>query len=186
MFTAMFIFPTYGLFFLRDVVGVENPAHALGNMIPAVGGALALSVYPAGWLSDQIGRKPVILAGATGAAIGAIALLWADGAQEVLIIATIIGASVGVLLSASWALANDLGTAGREAQHMGVVTLATAGGAAVAKIIGPWVDLLNRASPDWGYEGLLISSAALFLLGAMLLMPLKADARPAMTSKAVP
>ena len=186
MFTAMFIFPTYGLFFLRDVVGLENPAQALGNMILAIGGALALSVYPAGWLSERVGRKPVILAGATGAAIGAIAMLWADGAQEVVIIATIIGASVGVLLSASWALANDLGTAGREAQHMGIVTIATLGGAAVAKIIGPWVDLLNRASPDWGYEALLICSAVLFLLGALLLMPLEVDVRRAMSSEAVP
>ena len=186
MFTAMFIFPTYGLFFLRDVVGLENPAQALGNMILAIGAALALSVVPAGWLSDRVGRKPVVLAGAVGAAIGAIAMLWADGAQEVLIIATFIGASVGVLLSASWVLANDLGTAGREAQHMGMVTIATVSGAAVAKIIGPLVDLLNQASPGWGYSGLLISSSALFLLGALLLMPLKADARGAMTPEEVP
>ena len=186
MFTGIFIFPTYGLFYLRDVVGLENPAQALGNMILPIGGALALSVYPAGWLSDQIGRKPVILAGATGAAIGAIAMLWAEGGQEVLIIATIIGASVGVLVSASWALANDLGTLGREAQHMGMVTIATVSGAAVAKIIGPWVDLLNQASPGWGYSGLLISCAVLFLLGAMLLMPLKADVRGATTPEAVP
>ena len=186
LFTPIFVFPTYGLFFLRDVVGLENPAQALGNMILPVGGALALSVYPAGWLSDQIGRKPVILAGATGAAIGSITLLWADGAQEVLIIATIIGASIGVLLSASWALANDLVTAGREAQHMGMVTVATVSGAAVAKIVGPLVDLLNnRASPDGGYEGLLISCAAMFLLGALVLMPLKADLSPAATAEAV-
>ena len=186
MITAIVIFQTYGLFFLRDVVGLENPAQALGNMILAIGGALALSVYPAGWLSDKIGRKPVVLAGAVGAAICAIAMLSADGMLEVLIIATIIGASVGALLSASWALANDLGTAGREAQHMSMVTIATVGGAAVAKIVGPWVDLLNQASPGWGYSGLLISSAVLFLLGALLLMPLKADIRRAIASEAVP
>ena len=187
MFTAVFIFPTYGLFFLRDLVGLENPAQALGNMILPIGGALALSVYPAGWLSDKVGRKPVVLAGAVGAAIATIAMLRADGTQDVLIIATGIGASVGVLLSASWALANDLGTAGREAQHMGMVTIATVSGAAVAKIIGPLVDLLNsQASPGRGYEGLLISCAVLFLVGALLLMPLKADLRPAMTPEPVP
>ena len=55
MFTAVFVFPTYGLFFLRDMVGLDNPAQALGNMILPMGGALALSVYPAGWLSDKAG-----------------------------------------------------------------------------------------------------------------------------------
>ena len=186
MITAIVIFQTYGLFFLRDVVHLENPAQALGNMILAIGGALALSIYPAGWASDRVGRKPVVLAGAVGAAIGAIAMLWADSTLEVLTIATIMGASVGVLLSASWALANDLGTVGREAQHMSMVTIATVSGAAVAKIVGPLVDLLNQASPGWGYSGLLISCAALFLLGALLLMPLKADAQRVMTPEAVP
>jgi len=186
MITAVVIFQTYALFFLEDVVGLENPAQALGKIILPIGGALALSVYPAGWLSDRVGRKPVVLAGAVGAAIGTIAMLSADGTREVLMIATIISASVGVLLSASWALANDLGTVGREAQHMSMVTIATVGGAAVAKIIGPGVDLLNQASPGWGYSGLLISSAVLFLLGALLLMPLKADIRRAITSEAVP
>ena len=186
MLTAVFIFPTYGLFFLRDVVGLENPAQALANMVLPIGGALALSIYPAGWLSDRVGRKPVVLAGAVGAAIGAIAMLSADGALEVLIIATIIGASVGVLLSASWALANDLGTVGREAQHMGMVTIATVSGAAVAKIIGPGVDLLNRASPGWGYSGLFITCGALFLLGTLLLMPLKTEVRDAASSRSVP
>ena len=186
MATAIFIFTTYGLFFLKDEVGLTNPAQALSDLILPIGGALALSLYPAGLLSDRVGRKLVILAGAAGAAICAIAMLWADGAREVLIIATIIGGSVGVLLSASWALANDLGTSGREAQHMGMVTIATVSGAAVAKIIGPLVDLLNQASPGWGYSGLLISCAALFLLGALLLMPLKADVRRAMTPEAVP
>ena len=178
MIAGIVIFQTYGLFFLRDVVGLENPAQAMGSIILAVGGALALSVYPAGWLSDRVGRKPVVLAGAAGAAIGAIAMLYAGGIFGVVIIASLIGASVGVVLSASWALANDLGTEGREAQHMSMVTIATVGGAAVAKVIGPLVDL-----PGYGYSGLLISCAVLFLFGALLLMPLKADLRRSISAE---
>ena len=155
MITAVVIFQTYALFFLEEVVGLENPAQALGNMILAIGGALALTVYPAGWLSDRIGRKPVVLAGAIGAAVGTVGMLSADGAGEVLIIATVIGASVGVLLSASWALANELGTVGREAQHMSIVTIATVRGAALAKMLGPGV---GPAQPSLFRVGLLGSS----------------------------
>jgi MFS family permease len=186
MITAVAVFQTYGLFFLRDVVGLENAAQALGNMVLVVGGVLALSIYPAGWLSDRIGRKPVVLAGAVGAAFSSIALLSADNATEVLIIASIIGMSVGVLLSSNWALANDLGTRGREGQHMGIVGLATLGGSGVAKIVGPGVDLLNHAGPGWGYTALLIGCGVFFLVGALLLLPLKTDARPSLPTAETP
>ena len=173
MITAIFVFPTYGLFFLRDVVGVANPAQTLGLMILSIGGALVLSVYPAGWLSDKIGRKPVVVAGAIGAAIGCIAILSADSPTEVLMVASVIGASVGIILSANWALANEMGPQGRVGQHMGIVNLATVGGAASAKVLGPGVDLLNLASPGLGYEGLLVGCGVAFLLGALLMTPIK-------------
>lgn len=176
MVTAIAVFQTYALFFLADKVGLESPVKDLGNMILVVGGAVALSVYPAGWLSDRVGRKPVVMAGAIVSAIGTLWMLTAGTATEALVIATIVGFSVGTLLSSNWALANDLGTSGREALHMGVVNLSTIGGAAVAKLLGPGVDLLNRASPSSGYSALLIGCAALFLLGAVLLMPVKTAA----------
>ena len=172
---AIIAFPTYGLFFLRDSVGLENPAQALGRMILVIGGALALSVYPAGRLSDKIGRKPVVFAGAAAAAASTITLLWANSAVDVLWIASLLGVSVGTVMTSSWALANDLGTKGREGLHMGIVNLATTGGSASAKVFGPGIDLLNRRADDAGYQALLITCASLFVLGALLLLPLKAQ-----------
>ena len=174
-FAAVFVFPTYGLFFLGDVVGVENPAQTLGIMILPIGGALALSIYPAGWLSDRIGRKPVVVAGAIGAAISTVAMVRADSPLETLVIASVIAAFVGVVLSASWALANELGPIGREGQHIGLVSVATLGGAASAKVLGPGVDLLNLAAPGAGYTALLAGSGLFLLLGALLLIPVKAQ-----------
>ena len=173
--TAITAFPTYGLFFLRDSVGLENPAQSLSSMILAVGGALAVAVYPAGWISEHVGRKPVIMVGAIGASASAIWLLRADSAGDVLITASVMGAAIGALLSSNWALANDLGTSGKEGLHMGIVNLATTGGAAAAKLMGPGIDLLNRISDGRGYDALLITSSTLFVLGALLLMPLRVE-----------
>lgn len=193
---AVAAFQTYGLFFLRDVVGLDNPAQALGRMILVIGGALALSVYLTGWVSDRVGRKPVVLAGAMGAAVSTIWMLTANDAEQVLAIASVIGFSVGALLSANWALANDLGTSGREALHMGIINLANIGGAGIAKLMGPGIDLLNRLEPTahflgysytvTGYSAMLIGSGLLLLSGALLLLPLRADLRDGLPCETIP
>ena len=177
MITAIASFQTYGLFFLRDSVGLDNPAEALGRMILAIAGALVIAVYISGWVSDRVGRKPVVMVGAIGAAISSLWLLTADDSTQVLVIASVIGASVGTLLSANWALANELADESHAGLHMGIVNLATIGGAATAKLLGPGIDALNRISGDLGYQVLIAGSAALFLVGALLLMPLKTTGR---------
>lgn len=171
--TAITALPTYGLFFLRDSVGLENPAQSLSTMIPAIGAAFVLAAYPVGWLSNRVGRKPVIMAGAIGASASAAWMLSANSFGDVLVTATVMGASVGVLMSSNWALANDLSTDGNEGMHMGIVNLATTGGAAASKLVGPGIDLLNRTSDGVGYDALLITCSTLFFLGALVLMPLK-------------
>ena len=45
MITAIASFQTYGLFFLRDSVGLDNPAEAMGRMVLVIAGALGLAVY---------------------------------------------------------------------------------------------------------------------------------------------
>ena len=175
MMTAIVVFQTYGLFFIRDKVGLEAPLQALGNMVLVIGVAVAVGAYMAGWFSDRLGRKPVVLAGASGASVSTVALLWAGSTPEILVVATFIGFSVGTLLSSNWALANEMGTTGQEALHMGVVNLATIGGAASAKLLGPGVDLLNRVSPTLGYSALIVGCAILLVLGGVFLIPFKTE-----------
>ena len=178
LITATFIFPTYGLYFLRDVVMVSNPAQSLGTAVLSIGGALAISVYPAGWLSDRVGRKPVIIAGAVGAAAGTIWIFWAGNTIQVVIISSIIGFCIGPVLSASWALANELALPGREGTHMAIVNLATIGGAAFSKTLGPLVDLSNKlVSTGAGYAALLFIGATLFVLGSIMLLPVNSAHR---------
>ena len=176
MITAVTSFQTYGLFFLRDSVGLDNPAEALSQMILVIAGALAIAVYISGWVSDRLGRKPVVMVGAIGAAISTLWILTANDSIQIIMIASVIGASVGVLLSANWALANELADESQAGLHIGIVNLATIGGAAAAKLLGPIIDAMNQIpgrSDGFGYQVLISAAAAFFLVGALLLMPLK-------------
>ena len=181
MMSAIYAFPTYGLFFLRDVVEVSNPAQALSQAIPAIGGSLAVAVYVAGWVSDRIGRKPVVIAGAIAGAISTSWLLLADTTSGVVITASVIGAASGTLLSASWALANEMADEQHAGTHIGIVNLSTVGGAALPRLFGPGIDLLNHTSEDLGYRTLIIGCAALFVAGAIALLPVN----PARTEAAL-
>ena len=174
--TAITSFQTYALFFLRDSVGLDNPAEALSRMILVIAGTLAIAVYISGWVSDRVGRKPVVTVGAIGAAVRSLWMLTANDSVQVLIIGSVIGASVGVVLSANWALANELADESQAGLHIGIVNLATIGGAVTAKFLGPIIDALNQIpgrSDGFGYQVLITADAAFFLIGAMLLMPLQ-------------
>lgn len=174
MMTAIYSFPTYGLFFLRDVVEAENPAQTLSQMIPAIGGSLAIAVYVAGRVSDRVGRKPVVIAGAVAGAVSTAWLLTTDSTSGLLITASIIGASSGAMLSASWALANEMGDEQHAGTHIGIVNLSTIGGAAIPRLFGPGIDLLNHTAEDLGYKTLIGGCAALFVVGAIALLPVRA------------
>lgn len=171
---AVIIFTTYGLFFLRDKVQVDNPAHALGMAIIGIGGALVLTTYPSGWLSDRVGRKPVLAVGVVVAVVSTLTMMWVSSYLMAVIVASVIGAAVGVILTSHWAMANDLGTPGREAQHMGIVNLGTLVGAGGAKAIGPLPDLVAVwFGPGYGYTALLGASALLFIVGGILLLKVR-------------
>ena len=173
LMTAIYSFPTYGLFFLRDVVEAENPAQTLSQMIPTIGGSLAVAVYVAGRVSDRVGRKPVVIAGAVAGAISTTWLLITDTTTGLVITASVIGASAGALLSASWALANEMGDEQHAGTHIGIVNLSTIGGAAIPRLFGPAIDLLNHTSEDLGYRVLIAGCAALFVAGTIAILPVK-------------
>jgi len=165
---------TFALYFLRDVVGVANPASATAQFsIVAVVGMLAV-VYPAGRLSDRIGRRPVVVASGLLGALG-IALIFLFQHSHILIIfcGGLVGISFGAFMSSNWALATDLVGKGEEARYLGLTNLATAGGAALARLIGPVIDFFNAYSPRLGYSVMLGACFIYFLIGSLLLMKIK-------------
>jgi Na+/melibiose symporter-like transporter len=165
---------TFALYFLMDVVGVPDPATATAKFsIVAVAGMLVIA-YPAGRLSDRIGRRPItIAAGLLGAlGIGLIAL-FQQSYIHIIFSGGLVGIAFGAFMSSNWALATDLVAKGEEARYLGLTNLATAGGAALARLIGPAIDFFNAQSPNLGYSVMLLACFIYFIVGSFLIMKIK-------------
>ncbi len=165
---------TFALYFLMDVVGVPDPATATARFsIVAVAGMLVVA-YPAGRLSDRIGRRPITLAsGLLGAlGIGLIAL-FQHSYLHIILCGGLVGISFGAFMSSNWALATDLVAKGEEARYLGLTNLATAGGAALARLIGPVIDFFNARSPNLGYTVMLLACFTYFVVGSFLILKIK-------------
>ncbi|HUV56849.1 MAG TPA: MFS transporter [Dehalococcoidales bacterium] len=179
MLMAFTTLQTFALYFLRDVVGVTSPAAATAKFsIVAVVGMLAI-VYPAGRLSDRIGRRPILVTSGLLSALG-ISLIFLFQQSYVLIILCggLIGISFGAFMSTNWALAIDLVAKGEEARYLGLTNLATAGGAALARLIGPLIDFCNNYGLNLGYQVMLSACFVYFVAGSLLLLKIRVSGQP--------
>jgi MFS transporter, DHA1 family, multidrug resistance protein len=129
---------------------------------------LAASQLVMGPLSDRFGRRPVVLAGLTLAAVSSVAALAATSI-EALIVARIvqaIGASTGVVVGR--AIIRDLYDRDRAAAMIGWVTTATVVAPMLAPMIGGFLDTVLGWEAIFAFVAL-VSAAT--LIGAVLALP---------------
>ncbi len=158
----------YALYFLHDVLRLPDPAAAVGSLLAVIAVAIALVVYPAGWLSDRWGRKtPIVMSGLLGAA-GAFLLTSATTLTAVLLDGALIGVSIGIFLSVNWAWATDLVPADASGRFLGISNLATAGAGVLAGMGGYMLDLFNAQAPNLGYAALFLTATICYLMGTGL------------------
>ncbi len=173
IFMALATIQTFTLFYLRDVIGLVNPATATADLLIAVGVGMLLAVYPAGRLSDRIGRRPVVISSGLVGAGGILVLFFSTSYGVVIAGGAIIGIATGAFMSSNWALATDLVPGGEEARYLGLANMATAGGAALARLIGPVIDYFNRYEAGLGYQVMLGACFVYFTVGSLLLLKIR-------------
>jgi Na+/melibiose symporter-like transporter len=166
---------SFAQYFIRDTLGVLNPAEVTGNLMAAIGLALTALVFPAGLLSDRFGRRGLnVFAGAL-ASLGIFLLLFVRSVISLYVFGGIIGMATGIFVSVNWALATDLIPQDEAGKYLGLSNLATAGSAAVARLTGPLIDGLNALRPGayLGYPALFLLASVSALLGALLILRIR-------------
>ena len=173
---GVFLLGIYGLqafaqYYLRDVLSVPNPVKTTGDLLAALTIALVLLSLAGGWLADKFGPKRLLYAASFMSSFGFILLGLARSPAMLMLYGSVLGAGIGLFLTCSWALANQLAPAGEPGKYLGLTNLATAGSGALARLEGPLIDRLNAAYPGvWlGYLGMFAFGALCTLLSAFLL-----------------
>ncbi len=163
---------TFAQYFIRDRLQVPNPVQATGDLLAAIVLALMAFAFLGGRLCDRFGRRPVQAASGVIGAFGCALLILAQTQVQLLIYGGILGAGMGIFLTANWALANDLAPAEEAGKFLGLTNLATAGSGAIGRLEGPVIDVLNNAAPGaWhGYTFLFGLGAVCILASALLLI----------------
>ena len=177
LFWAAFIaLNTFLLFYAIDVLKLQqdDAQRYIGQLSTVLGVALVAMSIPAGWLSDRFGRKPLVVASGIIACIGTLIILFARDVTLITIAAVIVGIGIGSFLSANWALITDIVPRNEAARYLGIANIATAGGSAIARLIGgTFIDPINAAlGAPAGYIGLYALAAVFFLLSALVILPL--------------
>ena len=172
---AMSALQVYSFFYLQDVIGLENPARGGVWILLATAIATGLSVIPAGKMTDTLGRDRMIyVAGALGV-LAAVVLIFARSLVVVVLDGLLVGVAIGIFLTASWAVANDLVPKSEPAKYLSFTSLAVLVGSTVARLAGAGIDRLNEIEPALGYQVMLSAVAFAFFVSVLLMTNLRPE-----------
>jgi len=168
-----------GLFLILPVFalyseGLEGVTPTLmGLALGAYGFTMAMLQIPFGWMSDRIGRKPVIAAGLLIFAIGSVVAAMADSIWGVILGRALQGA--GAIAAAMMALLADLTREEVRSKAMAIVGMTIGMSFTLALVIGPFL------GASIGVDGIFWLTAVLAILAIAVLFRVVPDPLPANT-----
>jgi len=173
---GLFLLGIYGVqafaqYYLQDVIRVTDPPKQTGDLLAVLTLSLVLLVLVGGWLTDKFGAKRILYLASTLAVVGMLLMLIPRDMPSLMLFGGVLGAGIGLFLTANWALANKLAPGEEAGKFLGLTNLATAGSGALARLEGPALDWLNGLWPgQWvGYIWLFVFGAVCIVFSMLLL-----------------
>jgi MFS family permease len=165
---------TFALYYLRDVLHLDDAESWTGVLLSFVAVFLLASALGGGSLADRFGHRRLAALSALVAAAGTFLLLLARDMPLVIVSGCIVGAGTGTFLATNWALGTDLAPSGEAGRYLGIANMAGAGAGIVgAGIGGPLADFFNALEPGLGYLVIFSLYGVLFLLSIAALGQVK-------------
>jgi MFS family permease len=169
--TGIYGIQSFFQYYLRDVLQSPNPAQQTGDLMAVIALSLVALALAGGWLCDRFGAKRVLTAASALGILGSLLLLLAHNSLTLILFGCVLGAGLGLFVTANWALAARLAPPAEVGKFLGLTNLATAGAGAIGRLEGPMIDLLNNAQPGahLGYYSLFVLGAVGALVSMLLL-----------------
>jgi MFS family permease len=180
--TALATLTVFALYYLQDVLGQGEGmlTQSYTQLALMVIGFSLLSIFPAVWISEKIGRKRLVIISCIVGATGMVLLSTATNLTQVIIYVSLLGIATGSFNSIDWALATDLIPKEAAGRFMGISNLAGAGSQALAALVGGSLrDGFNALGETFlhtknlGYSALFVFGAIYFLLGIWFLLKIR-------------
>lgn len=170
--TAFTTLGTFLLFFIIDVIGmVEADAQRfLARFSLVLGGSVLLIALPSGRMADRWGRKPLVLLACALTTLGTILIVLFRDMNALTYAGALIGFGSGIFISADFALLTDIVPDNEAGRYLGIAGIATAGGGAIARLLGgSLIDPINKStgSSSAGYIVLYSLAAILFFFSLL-------------------
>jgi MFS family permease len=177
-----FLLGIYGVqafaqYYLQDVIRVADPPRQTGDLLAVLTLSLVGLVLIGGWLTDRFGARPMLAIASVFAAGGMLLMLLPRDMAGLMAFGAMLGAGIGLFLTANWALANQLAPGDQAGKFLGLTNLATAGSGALARLEGPALDWLNGLWPgEWvGYTSMFVFGTICILVSLLLLGRIEAE-----------
>jgi MFS family permease len=166
---------TFVLYFFEDVLNDATPAAGTALVAGFALGGAALSTFWLGQASDRRDRARVVAWATVPMAVAAAGFGLAPRLNTVYMMAVLWGVGYGAFLSVDWALALDvIPDLANVARDLGIWGIASNLPAVIAPLVG--ADILGAyTQPFDGYRMLFLAAGASFLLGGVLVLPLRAE-----------
>jgi len=158
------------LMFTADRLGADADAAAgdAGAALALLALVTALAALPAGWLTDRVGRGPLMLGGGVVGAAGIAGLVAAGSLPAIVGFGTLMAIGTAAFGAANWAALADAGAGPRSGRLLGIANFGTAGAAAAAGLFGPLIDAADALAPGAGYGVAFAVAAGVAVVGGVV------------------